>query len=446
MNDNTSSPNRQEHEPSHRIRVCLVNDTSNTHNWGARATSQALRTLIHEAGGTVEHTLYESRLTAPQYADRRSLDGVAGRLPGGAAPRRIGRGVLNRLARYYPDAVPACWAEFDAKARAVMDGRALRDIRQALTNSDLVMISGEGCIYGNLRQSRMLFFIAYLARCWLDKETALVNHSADLAHPVLSAIAREVYPRLDEVVFREADSARACGDWCRPRIAADAAYRLTPAPPEAWLPIAARPGYFDGWPSRAARFDPARPYVCVGGSSSYLRRGHRSIDPVAGYVALCRRLAADIAPVLLVAASWQDERIFRAVAAELDMPLVGIATPVQQAIDIIGNALAYVGGRWHSGVFAHAGGTPTVALGAYTPKMQALLHHAGLPGEPFDPFALASQSAAIIRQTRDLIDQGEALRERLRATARRSACYAEQNVGILAARHAQRVSHSMVIS
>ncbi|MBZ9538045.1 polysaccharide pyruvyl transferase family protein [Modicisalibacter tunisiensis] len=430
------------------VRVCLVNDTSNTNNWGARATSRALVSLIEEAGGAVAHTLYESRLTEPRHDDHRRLVDAMHTLDhqafGTLMPRRIRRGLLNRVARYCPDATPASWAEFEGKAKAVMAGRLLPDIRAALEASDVVLISGEGCIYGNLRQSRLLFFIAYLAKCWLGRPTALVNHSAELSHPVLEEIAREVYPRLDAVVFREADSAAPWHSQFAPVVAADAAYRLAPAAREAWLPIAARPGYFDGWPCRAEHFDPSRPYVCVGGSSRYLRGGQECKNPANEYIALCRRLSEQVGQVVLMAAAWQDERIFREVARELDLPLVGIATPARQAIDILGNAMAYVGGRWHSGIFAHAGGTPVVALGAYTAKMQALLNHMQLAGEPFDPFELAAQAEAITTRTLDLIGQGEALRDTLRHGARLSAERAACNVGLLAADHSSPVMHREV--
>ncbi|WP_161629068.1 polysaccharide pyruvyl transferase family protein [Litchfieldella anticariensis] len=396
-----------------------MNDNSDTRNWGAQATSMALCELVHSAGGNVERTLSASRLDEKQGKDYPAIAYLAGyfdrRLPAWSMPRRLNHAIFNRLARQLPDVVPDSWEDFDRQALRVLQHKTLGDIREALENSDLVVINGEGCIYGNIRHSRMLFFIAYLAKRYLGRETVMVNHSADLRHPTLNRIARHVYPLLDEVVFRETDSALACSGFCSSTIGADAAYLYTPAPVE-------------NWSLRMDGFDPGRPYVCVGGSSSYLRRGDEQVKPVAGYVELCRHLQAECDQVVLVAASWQDERIFQAVKNELGIPLIGVSSPFRQAIDVIGNARVYIGGRWHSAIFAHAGGTPVVALGAYTPKMQAFLHDSGQPGTPFDPFELATQAPKIAAGVRDCLEQGDRLRAVLSDGARECARRARLNV------------------
>ncbi|MDI5934157.1 polysaccharide pyruvyl transferase family protein [Halomonas kalidii] len=414
------------------VKVCLVNDTSNTCNWGAKATSTALRELIHDVGGSLTTTFYESRLDARHREDHRILSRLAHGcdrfLTVGPGSRRINNSLFHRLARRCPDVAPERWEDFGRKAQRVMACKALDDIRVSLEESDLVIISGEGCVYGNIRQSRMLFFIAYLAKHCLGKDTAMVNHSADLRHPVLARIAREVYPLLDDVVFREADSAHRCREFCRPVVGADAAYLYSPAPVETWCRTGGRPDEVGSRPSQAVHLDPGRPYLCIGGSSSYLRRGGSVATPAAGYLALCRNLQTECEQLVLVAASWQDQRIFQPVAAELGLPLIGIDATFQHAIDVIGNARAYIGGRWHSGIFAHTGGTPVVALGAYTPKMQALLNHIGLDGEPFDPFDLAEQAPRIAARVRDCLSQGDRLRATLQEGARECAHRARLNV------------------
>ncbi|MFC3285520.1 polysaccharide pyruvyl transferase family protein [Litchfieldella rifensis] len=410
-----SSPRTQ--VPS--VKVCLVNDNANTRNWGAQATSIALCKLLHNAGGNVERTLPASRLDEKQSKDYPAIAYLGGHcdrwLSTWPMSRRLNSAFFNRLAQQLPDVVPASWEDFDRQALRVMQHKALGDIREALGSSDLVVINGEGCIYGNIRHSRMLFFIAYLAKHYLGRGTVMVNHSADLRHPNLNRIARHVYPLLDEVVFRETDSALACSEFCSSTTGADAAYLYVPASVESWS-------------SRVEEFEPSRPYVCVGGSSSYLRRGETQVKPVAGYVELCRRLLAECDQVVLVAASWQDEHIFQAVKNELGLPLIGMSSPFQQAIDVIGNAGVYIGGRWHSAIFAHAGGTPVVALGAYTPKMQAFLHDSGQPGTPFDPFELATQAPQIAARVRDCLEQGDRLRAVLSDGARECARRAWLNV------------------
>lgn len=400
------------------MKFCLVNDTSNTSNWGARATSISLKMMLKSTGAVLDSVIYESRLTCPQILDHPVLidrsKWLDKRLPDHHLARRINRGVFNRLARRYQDTVPRTWDDFPRFARRVLKGRTLPDVLASLESCDLVMISGEGCLYGNIRQSRMILFIAYLARYELGKDTVMVNHSVDLGHPVLKEMAQQVYPLLDEVIVREPDSASVCSEFCDPVLAADAAYGMPPVTGSGWLDVAGRACYFDGWPSRARSFDPREPYVCVGGSSSFLRNSSQGEDPTLGYLSLCRELKATFGQVLLVAASWQDEKVLLRVAAELDLPLLGVATPFPQAMDAIANSWAYVGGRWHSAVFAQAGGTPVIALGAYTSKMQAFLNHIGQPGEPLDPFRLDAQAVQIRERLEDVRAQGEVLRHELR--------------------------------
>jgi polysaccharide pyruvyl transferase WcaK-like protein len=101
----------------------------------------------------------------------------------------------------------------------------------------------------------------------------------------------------------------------------------------------------------------------------------------------------------------------------LKLPLIALKTPVQQAVDILGNAQAYVGGRWHGGIFALTGGTPIIPLASKTFKMQVLAQMAGLPVHVFDALNLAGQKDAIGKQLLCCLEQGDELRSRLRQWA-----------------------------
>ncbi len=58
---------------------------------------------------------------------------------------------------------------------------------------------------------------------------------------------------------------------------------------------------------------------------------------------------------MLTASDLVDEEIIRPLARGLGLPLVGLSTPIQQVADILGNADAYIGGRWHPAIFAMRG-------------------------------------------------------------------------------------------
>ena len=75
-------------------------------------------------------------------------------------------------------------------------------------------------------------------------------------------------------------------------------------------------------------------------------------------------------------------------------------------MDILGNADAYVGGRWHSAIFALRGGAPVVPLSAKQGKMGSLMQAADLPAAEFDAFAVGRDGEAIARALRPLLDAG----------------------------------------
>ncbi|MDN3555239.1 polysaccharide pyruvyl transferase family protein [Halomonas maura] len=393
------------------MKVCLVNDTSDDPNWGARATSYALRELIRDAGGQVASTLYQYRIGIPQPDD--SVDGQADDDP-----------VI--------DVAPTCWQEFEECALGVMQGAAFPAIGKALHDCDIVLVNGEGCIYDLTRQSRMIFFIAYLAKCFFDKPTAMVNHSIVMNDPALREIARHIYPLLDDIVFREPDSARACPAG-QGRVAADAAYLYQPEPVEQWWPSTAF-GLSHERPFRGEAFDPRQPYACIGGGSVYFRGLQPDHDAIPGFIRLCREMQASVGQVLLTASSDKDLRILAPVAERLDLPLAGASLPIQFAVNLLGNARVYVGARWHPSIFAHSGGTPVIALSRHTPKMDAFLKQADMPPSHLDPFSLESQLDEVLNLVATQLAAGAPLRASLKAKAARLGETVGENVRVLTER------------
>src|SRR5690606_3457194 len=120
-------------------------------------------------------------------------------------------------------------------------------------------------VYGFKRESRLMLFLAYVAKRHFGLRVAIVNHTAELSDPRLRAMAELVYPLLDDVVFREPISARTYGGLVGGHVAPDAAFTYVPADPVHIRGVASRPGYYSVWPDEAL-FDVTRPYVALGGS------------------------------------------------------------------------------------------------------------------------------------------------------------------------------------
>ncbi|MGD1921142.1 MAG: polysaccharide pyruvyl transferase family protein [Pleurocapsa sp.] len=329
--------------------------------------------------------------------------------------------------------IPENLSEFEPFAQKAIAGEILQTEIQCLKKCDLVVINGEGSIYDRQRKGRMMLFVAYLAKRHFNKPCILVNHTADVHDPIMAEMVSCIYPMLDDVVFREPLSAEACSNFIREDnslLAADAAFTYRPMPKTVWSSVAEREGYFSIWPDSAVGFNPQKPYICVGGSSIYLRPDRPQYDPIPGFIELCIALQ-NIAPVVLTAPCQTDEKIFRPVAKELNLPLIALSTPTQQAVDILGHASAYISGRWHPSILALTGGTPIVTLTANTYKTQALLKQIGLDAPTFDALRLHEEKESIVALTDSYIKEGNELRQRLRQRAEELSKLTWQNVRYL---------------
>lgn len=426
-------------------KVYFVNDTSDSSNWGCRATTNAFRKMIVESGFEISNTLYLFSMEIEEkYIPNKKLRLIESYSNSMVQSIPKGRSVIQYLNRRFVrpnwdrvsgkiDVIPKCFAEFEPFARQVIAGEILQAENLSLKKCDLVVINGEGSIYDRQRKGRMMLFIAYLAKQYFNKPCILVNHTADVHEPIMAEIVSHVYPLLDNVVFREPLSARACANLIgedNSTLAADAAFTYRPTSNSSWSSIAAREGYFSIWPDSAVGFDPQKPYICVGGSSIYLRPDRPQYDPIPGFIKLCQALQS-IAPVVLTAPCGTDEKIFRPIAKELNLPLIALTTPTQQAVDILGNASAFVSGRWHPSILALTGGTPIVTLTANTYKTQSLIEQIGLDAPTFDALKLHEETEAIVKLTRSYIQQGNSLREKLRHRARELSDLASENVRYL---------------
>ena len=331
--------------------------------------------------------------------------------------------------------VPVAWPDLLAIAQAVRDGHAqgLAEVLPLLAACDLVFMNGENFIRPGTMKGRRLLMLAYLAKVVFRKPVVMANLTLDLSEPALAEMVAEVLPLLDEVQIREVVSA----DLYRARVPhgrfvefADVGWTGRPAPLAAWGLLARRSGHFNAWPDRSTAFDAGQPYVTVSASSAFVGAGQAG-GPADAFVALCRRLAEDVAQVVLVAPCEVDAAIMRKVQAATGLPLLGLNLPVTQGIDVLGNARVHVGGRWHPGIFAATGGTPLVAIGANTHKMGTLMQQVH-PDEPvFDALGLAHQVDAIVARVKAQVKAGPALRAQVLQQAVAMRGRVEGNLGFV---------------
>jgi polysaccharide pyruvyl transferase WcaK-like protein len=423
------------------MKVLFVNDSTSNPNWGDRAAAIALKQMIRASQCVVCKTIYEEELCGDCFSNKRNNDGLvresmlrkAVKL---CVPPMIVKAREKLRSRYRSSIVgatcdvPETWGDFPRVLELIHRNKdQCSDLLEAIAEADLMMIHGDGSMVGNERMARAELFLAYLAKTHFKKPVIIVNHTADFDHPNLQQIAQEVYPLFDDVVFRDSLSAERCRHFCNGRVAADSAFLFKPISMDSWLPVSQRPTFFDVWPDEA-QFDPAEPYICIGGSSIY--HYAESYDAERGFSQLINHIRSIYSgQIVLTASDARDQTIYRPIAKRLNLPLVGVSTPVQQAVDIVGNAQVYIGGRWHPSIFSLRGGTPVVPLSSLTFKMEALAEMAGLSSVVFDALDLEHEKSAIGRQLQSYLEQGQDLRDALSRWAEKESINSWENVAYL---------------
>lgn len=418
------------------MKVLFVNDSTSNPNWGDRAAAIALRTMIGGVGGEITYRLTENAIAQSQLDD-----GIPALAPVSVPIRRLHNSVrkltppalvgLGRRVQSRKPLIPDTWEQFPAFGDAVLGERTpWPAFVAALQQTDAVVIHGDGAVTGNGVAGRTMFFIAFLAKRAFGKPVVMVNHTADLNHPDLREIAHHVYPLLDDVRLRDPISAQRLSSICSATYAADAAFLFEPLAREHWNALAARPTYFEVWPDHAT-FDPRSPYLCLGGSS-ILAHAQDVPAMLTGYRELIEQLRQVYdGTIVLTVSDLIDQPYFRHLGHDLGLPVIGLRTPVQQAVDVIGNADVYVGGRWHPSIFALRGGTPIVPLSAKTAKMEGLASMIGLQPPLPNANNLRSAVGTVIRGVHEALAGGPELRLRLQSWAGTQAQDAWNNVAAL---------------
>ena len=421
------------------MKILLINDSTSNPNWGDRAAAISLKKMITETGGNITEIISEDDLRystffntdLPHKTDHKSAKELVKLF----IPPVLLK-IRQKLAWHFGlteknSLVPEKWEDFEKSAEAVFKDKDLYPrLLKAIDNVDMAIIHGDGCMVGNGLLPRTELFLSYLLKKHFDKPVIIINHTADFNHPILFKIAQEVYPLFDDVVFRDPISAEQCKTLCNGRFAPDTAFLFKPAAPENWLPIARRSTYFDIWPD-TAKFDPAAPYLCIGGSSIFSYDG-LPFEIIKDCILLIRHIQSIYSgQIVLTVSDVVDQSVFRPIAKELDLPLVGLTIPVQQAVDILGNAEAYIGGRWHPSIFALRGGTPIIPMSSKTFKMQALVNMSGLSSSTFDALSLNEAKISIAQQLSSYLEQGKELRDKLRDWAENASENSWDNVACL---------------
>jgi hypothetical protein len=209
---------------------------------------------------------------------------------------------------------------------------------------------------------------------------------------------------------------------------ADPGWIAQPRPVAEWGALARRDGHLSAWPDVVEGFDPFASYITLGSSSAIANDDASLREAVPAFVELARRLRASGPQVLLAAACETDAALMRRVAARTGLPLLGLNVPVEQAIDVLGQARVHVGGRWHPGIFATTGGTPLVAFSSNNHKMRTLMHQLQPEAPVFEGHSIGERIDDVLAEVSRQLDAGDDLRASLKAKAATFATRVESSL------------------
>jgi len=419
------------------MKILLVNDTSDSPNWGARATSFTLKKMIADTGDHSIQTFGQNNILDLKDGNNffsSSKDLLKLVIPPIVFTLR--QSLLQKL-NYagQRQSVPRKWEDFENSLTKITNkNHDLTRELQIIQDVDLVMIQGEGCIHGNTFHSRLMLFWGYVSKKIFNKPVIIVNHTADFSHPDLYEIAKNIYPLFDDIVFRDPISARRCNEFCNGRIGTDAAFLFEPINFSQCTAVVNRDTYFNFFPNKA-EFDPEKPYLCIGGGSGLPSSSDDRYNTVVANLSnLITFLQKQFShQIVLTVSGITDQKIFRYLSNKHNLPLLGLSIPVQQAVDILGNAKAYIGGRWHPSIFSLSGGVPVIPFSANTFKMEALTEMFGLENNTIDPVNIGS--AVEKNKIGDLLskylNEGSTLRASLKERYKEAAVKATENVSYL---------------
>jgi hypothetical protein len=171
------------------------------------------------------------------------------------------------------------------------------------------------------------------------------------------------------------------------------------------------------------KLDFSRPYICIGGSSWAAQFRDQAVEHYLRLLEGVRRLGFPV----YVTQNCAGDSFLQEVARISGCGLVPWNTPIMMAGAILANASVFVSGRFHAAIFASLGGTPCVFLDAHSHKMSSLQRTLEYDIRKLFPAMPADLDVdEIVSLSRQYIEEGEPLRDRIKAVAGRRSEEAER--------------------
>jgi polysaccharide pyruvyl transferase WcaK-like protein len=308
------------------MRVAYFNDTVDCYHWGCTATS-----------GTIKEWLAEHGYHVDSFAHR----------------------VLATM-----QLPPDKWEDYEQAAENYISQHP--HVFDAIRQSDLVLINGEGTLHLLNHGPKVLLYIAYLSKKYFGKKVQLINHSCfPNDHEVLpdspeSTLYRHVYTCFDYVAVREHKSLAILQ---RLGIAATLAFDN--------MPLYVKRHYTIGNVQKEKN-------LIVATSS---RIQYDGLPAIVAYLKAMRAQGFNIIVLSGAAADPAEDELYFADRLLAVFPKARhvVAKSVREWLSELEKATLLVSGRFHYTIAAGLVGTPAVVFDANTPKNKAICEDMALP-------------------------------------------------------------------
>ncbi len=363
--------------------------------------------MILDAGHEIENTKYEISLRKATSNSSLSFINYLPNMLRGAL-RAVKEQSLPQIYHSFVDihdVVPRSFDQFQNYAEAVFADGVYEYELDAIESSDYVVINAEGIMFtSSNRCTRSLFFLAYLSKEYFNTDCIITNVTLDSYDGILHDMVKNIFPKVDEVVFREPLSAEKYSQFCKKyEISVDPVFYYSPNADQEELFESILSGKLNIRPYFSTEFDPSEPYVCITGNSIYQTQSNFPVDE---YLTLCRKLKEICSQIILVVSAESDERLLSPIAEKMGLNIIGLDIPVRYSSTLISNANLCIGGRYHPTIFAIKGGVPVVPFSANTHKIRGLFNIFDIDKKIYDPFRIENKISDIVNQANDYLENG----------------------------------------
>jgi polysaccharide pyruvyl transferase WcaK-like protein len=168
-------------------------------------------------------------------------------------------------------------------------------------------------------------------------------------------------------------------------------------------------------PEHLGKLDFSEPYICIGGGASAGSQPERAAQTYARLIDEVSKLGYRVC----LTENDSPDSFLRKLAREKNLGIVPANAPIQMCGAVLANARLFISGRYHPSILASLGGTPCIFLATHAHKMGSLSRMLEYQiNRQFNTFPDDSEIAQIVSLAKNYLDQGDALRAKIKQVAK----------------------------